>query len=479
MITHNGTPLEDYAHRLEGQYFDRKSCRIKPKDVVRHVIAFANASGGILVIGIEDDGAVRGFTSDSEKEANLIENAHIVGCTPTPTVKSERVRVNDSEFIIVLHIEVSTHAVIRSKADAKVYLRIADTSRELSHEQITHLEYEKNQRAFEDEIAWGSSINDIDTTLLAEYKDRLHTSVSDEKLLTSRSLMRDGQLTNAGVLLFSQNPTKFLPQARVRVLRFEGNQMEAGRDFNLVKDQPYDLPIPRIIQQASVLISSMLREFQYLSDDGVFEIIPEYPEFAWFEGLVNAVIHRDYSFAGDYIRISMFNDHLDIFSPGALPNNVTLENMRSTRYARNPRIARTLVEFGWARELNEGVGRIYTEMQKVFLHDPEYSEPNHSAVLLTLKNSITSRALRTQDTIEDKIGTQNFNDLTADEKIAVNLAYTEGKVTVKTFATAISVTPTTARKKLKSLAQKNVLSWHGHNSKDPQQYYSLTSINEY
>ena len=89
-----------------------------------------------------------------------------------------------------------------------------------------------------------------------------------------------------------------------------------------------------------------------------FKTVPEYPEFAWFEGLVNAVTHRDYSFRGDYIRVSMFDDRLEIVSPGALPNIVTLDNMRTTRYSRNPRIARTLVEFGWVRELNEGVKRI-------------------------------------------------------------------------------------------------------------------------
>ena len=71
--------------------------------------------------------------------------------------------------------------------------------------------------------------------------------------------------------------------------------------------------------------------------------------------------HRDYSFRGDYIRVSMFDDRLEILSPGALPNIVMLDNMRTTRYSRNPRIARTLLEFGWVRELNEGVKRIYTE----------------------------------------------------------------------------------------------------------------------
>ena len=78
---------------------------------------------------------------------------------------------------------------------------------------------------------------------------------------------------------------------------------------------------------------------------------------------------RDYAYRGDYVRVSVFDDRLEIVSPGALPNIVTLDNMMTTRYSRNPRIARTLVEFGWVRELNEGVPRIYSEMQSMLLKD--------------------------------------------------------------------------------------------------------------
>lgn len=171
-----------------------------------------------------------------------------------------------------------------------------------------------------------------------------------------------------------------MPQARVRVLRYDGVKMETGERLNITKERSFCGPLPKVIQGAYELISSMLREFQFLGSDGKFQTVPEYPEFAWFEGLVNAVTHRDYSFRGDYIRVSMFDDRLEIVSPGSLPNIVTLDNMRTTRYSRNPRIARTLVEFGWVRELNEGVKRIYTEMQDSLLNDPVYTEPGRAKV---------------------------------------------------------------------------------------------------
>ena len=116
--------------------------------------------------------------------------------------------------------------------------------------------------------------------------------------------------------------------------------------MNIVKDHAFDGPIPKAIKDAKATISSQLREFQHLGDDGKFKVVPEHPEFAWFEGLVDAVTHHGYAMSGDYIRGMMYGDRLAITSPGKLPNVVTPENMRSRRWSRNPKIARTPVEFG-------------------------------------------------------------------------------------------------------------------------------------
>lgn len=249
--------------------------------------------------------------------------------------------------------------------------------------------------------------------------------------------------------------------------------MESGRDFNVVKDGIFDGPIPKVIEGATALIRNLLREFQYLGDDGVFQVIPEYPEFAWFEGLVNAVTHRDYAFAGDYIRVSMYDDRLEIQSPGRLPNIVTLDNMRETRYARNPKIARTLTEFGWVRELNEGVKRIYSEMQEMFLNDPKFSEPGKSAVRMVLENSITSRVLRRGDAIVGAMGEDAYRELSEYERAAIQYVYGKGSITTRELAARINRSSVFSSKTLKGLAKKKLLTWHGNSSNDPSQYYSL------
>ena len=130
--------------------------------------------------------------------------------------------------------------------------------------------------------------------------------------------------------------------------------------------------------------------------------MPEYPEFAWFEGIVNVLTYRKYSIRKEHIRVLMFDDRLEILSPGLLPNIVTIENILNQRYSRNPRIAKVLCEFGWVKEMNEGIKRIYSEREKLFLKKPQCFEPNNN-VLLVLENNILNRNMRTVDKIKDII----------------------------------------------------------------------------
>lgn len=462
----------------EGQYFDRKSARIKPNNLAKIITSMANSAGGKVSIGIEDDGTVTGFKIDRAYTPEEFEQCALMHCDPSPDITSTRVKVtNDkgqTDFVLVLNIEPSRNHVIKRKNDGAVYLRVGDKNMQLNYEQTLKLQYDKHQLVFEDEPVPDSSIEDIDHEVVDRFKRALGTTVSDEQALRSaRFLTRDGLLTKAGVLLFAEHPTSFLPQARVRVLRFEGNALETGRSLNIVKDRTFEGPIPKTVEDTSLFISGMLREFQYMDEHAKFQTIPEYPEFAWFEGLVNAVTHRDYSYVGEHIRISMYDDRLEILSPGKLPNTVTLENMRTTRYARNPRIAKTLVAFGWVREMNEGVQRIYNEMQAAFLHDPIYSEPNGQYVKLTLENSSTSRVLRSQDTLESHIGKDILESLNEYEIVAIQLAYSEKKVTRKRLSEHLRRSVKFASSTLHGLVDKGILEWHGSSPSDSHQYYSL------
>ena len=469
--------LEYLSNEKEGQYLDRKSARIKPSDIARHIVAFANANGGVLAIGIEDTGEITGFNNKDSKSINDFLNVPFSSCKGRLKVEHEIRKVtidSKQDSILLLFIEPSEDAVIKT-SDDKVYLRVGDKSKLLNHEQVTQLEYDKGERIFEDIIVEDSSIDDVDLQLLQQYKEKLGTSLSYEEILDARGLLKKGHLTNAGILLFAKHPTKFLPNARLRLLKFDGTRFETGQRLNIIKEINYEDAIPKIIQKVKNAITLQLREFQYLDENGVFKVIPEYPEFAWFEGIVNSLTHRNYSIMGDHIRVSLYDDRLEILSPGKLPNIVTLDNMLNTRYSRNPRIARVLGEFGWVKELNEGVKRIYDEMQMYFLKSPTYSEPNGNSVLLVLENSITSRQLRTDDKISSMFDQEILGQLNEFETTIIQFLTNNKSITIKTAKNILHKGDTFSRKQLKHLEELDIIEWHGSNKSDPTQYYTLKS----
>ncbi|HPY64521.1 MAG TPA: ATP-binding protein [Bacillota bacterium] len=469
--------FEYFQTAKENQFFDRKSARIKPDDIVRHLVAFANASGGTLVIGIENDGRITGFRGNGAHQADEFKTVAIKRLLDTPiTFQTSEIAVTnekgEKDVVLVLEVAASHNKVIQS-FDREVYLRQAGESVKLNYEQRTQLLYDKGQRYFEDEVADRSSIDDVDEKVMSLYRKhmRLPNKPAGE-ILEARGMLVDGKLTTAGVLLFGKNPTKYLPQARLRFIRYDGMFAETGKRLNIVKEQTFDSAIPIIISEARNFINTQMREFQYLNSEGIFERMPEYPEFAWFEGIVNALTHRNYSMNGEHIKFIMFDDRIEIYSPGLLPNIVTVENIMHTRYSRNPKIARVLSEFGWVKEMNEGVKRIYSEMQSLFLKDPIYSEPGHQ-VLLTLENNILNRQARITDSLKKKLTPEIFNELNANEIMILQYTIANGRITTANAIELTKKSKVTVIKMLRKLERENFLLWNGTNKYDPTQYYTL------
>ncbi|OOH90665.1 ATP-dependent DNA helicase RecG [Pasteurellaceae bacterium 15-036681] len=472
--------IEELATMQENTFFDRKSARKEPKEILRHLIGFANAAGGILVIGIEDSGELTGFKHPKAHQAEEFTRALIeLQRMPLPVKFHFRdITNNKGEADQILIFEISTAAgrVIESN-DGKAYLRSMDSTLELRFEQRLQLEYEKGSRSFEDQIVRNATFeDDLDLELLTRYKALLKTDRSLQEILKARDLMtKEGEITNACILLFGNNPTRYFPNARVRFLRYDGNAPLTGRSFNIIKEFMFEEPIPKLIEQVKMITKTQLREFQRLGDNGQFEHTDEYPEFAWLEGIVNAVTHRSYSNQGDCIRIAMYDDRLEIFSPGGLPRPVTLENMYYTRLSRNPKIAKVLYDFGWVRELNEGVNRMTQEMNDYLLRNPIYLEPNENSVKLVLENDIEHRTIRDFERIEQILTQDVMAKLNENEKKILHYLYTNEQITVKITSEILSRSKLIARRTLQSLEKRNIIIWHGLSAKDPTQYFTLNT----
>lgn len=158
------------------------------------------------------------------------------------------------------------------------------------------------------------------------------------------------RLTNAAVLLFAKDIQALYPNCRVRFIRYDGTTAGVGTSINITKDVSIEYSLLRLIDKAREFIAIQLREFTKLNPKtGKFDVIPEYPEFPWLEGLTNAICHREYAMTGAFIKVCMFDDRLEISSPGQLPDVVTLENIRETRFRQSDTVARVVGQEKWEK----------------------------------------------------------------------------------------------------------------------------------
>lgn len=468
----------------EGKHFDRKSAQKKPSDLACLVSAFANAEGGTIAIGIEDKNCIiEGFSGLSTDRINTFISMPKDCCRPMPQYKEEILDVvnfrSEQDHVLLLHIEPSDDQIIRTSNDS-TYLRIGDQTKEIKGDDLRNLEYSKNVRHYEDELNYDASVEDLDDDLLKQYKSNIGANDLDKiQILRARGFLKrkDNReyLTNAAVLLFAQNIMQFYSNCRIRFFRYEGNSMQVGTSINIIKDISIDEPILRLVDKTKEYITSQLREFTVLDKkSGKFSMVPEYPEFAWFEGIVNAICHRNYAMAGAYIKVSMFDDRLEIASPGGLPNIVTLANIKETRYSRNTKIARVMTEFGWVRELNEGVKRIYKEMEGFFLEDLEYSEDTNG-VKLVLKNNILMRRMRQKEQAIKIVGKYNWLEFDDLEREIITCLSAKKCLTTLEIATYTHVSHTTVRTRLAKLIIREIIKRNGTRN-SPGQTYSLNVL---
>ena len=454
--------LEVMVSRKEGQYYDVKSARKKPSELSDIVSAYANAEGGTVVIGISDKTRrVEGVNAQGEEKINNILNLPKDCCIPMPEYRHEFVDItNDAgkpDRLILLHIKPSIDKVITTTKD-EVYLRIGDKTRKLTFEEIRQLEYEKGVAHYEEEVCPYATMEDLDPELLDAYREKIGAvHQTNEQVLRARQFIvkrhDEDALTNAAVLLFGKNVRGFFPHCRIRYIKVDGTSMRTGAEFNVVKDRNFDLPLLRLIPEAKRFISDQLEERTTLESDGRFHTYPEYPEFAWVESITNAVCHRQWGLRGDYIIVAKYDDRLEIKSPGRLPNIVTVDNIFTTRFARNPLISRVLTEMELVRELNEGIPRVFREMKEAGLPEPKIVETAANVTVILYNGKAAAGNSQTTESAT-QTSTQKTT-LTTTQRV-LELMEKDPYITIDQIAASIGITRDGVNyqiKKLKNLGQ--------------------------
>ena len=371
-----------YQHCIEWQIFDRKSIKIALKDLAILLCAFANADGGDVVIGIEDNGEITGV-DNAMRKVNELQRVALDYCVPSIQSTSQLLPVIDSKggdnHILLIHVQPSM-LVHATQAD-DVYYRVGDKSKRLTFDQRSQLVFAKGNRYFEDTPIINATLEDLDNNKISAYCEKLgydkgvdcfiHENGFISKQVDYKGVMQEYP-TSAAILLFGKNPQLYFQRAQVRVLRYNGDEEHFGSQMNLIKDKTFVGTIDEVALRAIDFVSTQIEEHTFLGKDGQFVTIPQYPEFCWTEMIVNAITHRDYSILGTDIQVKLFDNHFMVESPGILPGMVRINNIREMHFSRNPKIARFMQTMGLVKELGEGVDRIYREMAAVGNPEPHY-----------------------------------------------------------------------------------------------------------
>ena len=388
----NPDSIHDLQYSTEKQIIDRKAAKINPRDFAIPVVAMANADGGYLAIGIEDDGTITGI-DDYEKNLNELLRVPFDYCRPNVQFELKNMDVVDCKGKPnhILRMKVLPNSkVVANQAD-EVYLRVGDKSKKLNFDQRLQLVYAKGVKYFEDEPVAGATVDDLDLDFVAEYCRKISYEKGNAEFYLRHNhdfvTVRGDEevVSGAAILLFGKNPQRFFPRARVRFVRYEGKTAEVGDRMNVVKDMKFTGRILDQVKDAVAFVKTQIREYTKLGEGAVFRTVPEYPEFCWTELIVNAVAHRDYSIGGTDIQVKMFDDHFTVESPGILPGLVRVNNIREFHFSRNPMVVELLNEYDLVKEFGEGVERVYRDMAAAGLPEPEYRQ-SEFMLYATLKN---------------------------------------------------------------------------------------------
>ena len=369
--------MSDIANLLttpEGRTLEFKRDLSSLGPVLRTLVAFANTSGGVMVIGVEDGGTIRGV-EDAKVDEERLASAVADGISPLLMPDIETVRFEGEDLLVVrlAHFPGPFH-LVSAGPDEGVYVRLGSTNRRAPPEKIEELRRQAWQRAFDRQPCLASSMDDLDLYAAEEAFSQVGREIDEAKLESLDVLVRHGGRlvpSNGGMILFGKEAARrgLFPGAQVRCARFVGTDKVDFLDRLDIEGtvlQAVD-EVPKFVRRNTRMaarIESMRRQD-----------VPEYPLVALREGLVNAVAHTDYSLQGMDIKVAIYADRLEIENPGTLPFGMTVEDIRAgISKIRNPVIARVMRELELMETWGTGFKRMREDCEEGGYPVPDWLE---------------------------------------------------------------------------------------------------------
>jgi len=476
------------AHFAEDRRLDYKRAdKVDFEDLAKYYSAFANTpEGGVLVLGATSKGVATGCSGLAPRQLNKIEDFHLQMCPMSrPEVRRFEVSVNGRmDFCIAIYVPYQNKLVETNKGEA--WARYGDSLHRMSDEEKRDFRSTRGELAFELDPAHsytfpGDFDDEIIDEFVTEFRERHNKSDwSDVEILVDRNL---GQLLNSKfvphvnlVLLAAKNPRRLIPGCRVRIQRFQDVTEGVGDTYSPVKDRWVEGNVVNMIRDAQAVIDETIYNVTWLNRDGKFVTTPEYPRHAWLEALVNACVHRSYSFSGTEVTVKFFPDRLEIESPGGFVPPVNEKTIYAARAARNVHLMDALRYLGYVQMAREGTRRIRESMLQWNLPAPSFAqEAIHGVIVrVVLQNDHETRKRSTNREVAAFYGAEVWKALPEHELKILSHVFNNRTIQVSEAARLTGRTWATSKKDLTKLVDRGFLDYiPGQYSRDPSAIYVL------
>lgn len=373
--------------RGEGQTVEFK--REFTTGVGKEIVAFANTDGGVVIIGVDDDGLVVGVEGKPRKVEERVMGVCRTNCQPPLTPQVEIVTLNGQPLVIV---SVAEGERLYTANDI-CYVRAGSISRRATVDELHRLAMKTTPEAFERTPVSGKTWADLDLPRLRKYLERRSpgavtaNKISPQQLAVGLGLaVMRGEMaapTVAGLMLFGLHPQWARPEWGLSGLRISGLDITDPIADRVECEGTAD----QLIEQGEAFVRRNLRVASVFEDTGQYiqrRDVPEYPLFAAREAIANAVAHRDYSFP-ERITLRLFDDRLEVCNPGGLISGLRLEELlqKGGRSApRNRVIAGFLRERGKMETVGRGLLRIQREMRELGSEPPIFRDERTRFVVI-------------------------------------------------------------------------------------------------
>lgn len=350
---------------------------IDTRQLAKELVALANFQGGHVILGVDDAGTVVGVTREKLEEWVMAVCRDKIRPPIVPRFQMFRdIEAGKSVAVVTVERSYTVHHVWHNK-QTYYYLRVGSTSRPCSQEELARLFQQRGMTRVEIQPVSGSSMETLDRRRLVDYFTRVRQQeVPDEEdgeawtklLINTDFLAENGDpvpATLAGLLIFGKRPTRFLPHAAIDATAFPGREKDLAARERASLRSPLvalfskgELVENGLVEQAIDFVRRNTGVVADLEGDVRRRERPDYPAEVVREAVVNAVVHRDYLLSATTIELSIYEDRLEIVSPGRLPNGITPERMRAgCRAARNQLLKDVLRDYGYLENIGMGVPR--------------------------------------------------------------------------------------------------------------------------